>query len=301
MPAPWIGLTAAFDSSGTSRGEELAPEAFAAVGLLERLGIAETRDVDARLTDSTRDPASGIIGYRRVLEVTRNVESAVTKVYEDGARPFLVGGDCGCIIGAFVAARDRYRRLGACFLDAHLDSWDGVTSPSGELADMDIGVVTGRAVSNLFELRGGDPVCHPGDVIVVGYRLADDGDLLGPETEHLLADPRIQIIPAEVVLHHDAAEIGIYAAERLASQTEGFWLHFDVDCFDRRVMPAVTYGQDFGLAYEHVEALLASLFASSALVGASLCDFTPNRDPDGVHASRIVDTIARAWPSTTGT
>jgi arginase len=291
----WIALTAAFDCSGASRGEERGPEAFTTAGLFSALGIDDVRELDARLDSIMRDPNTGIIGYDRVVEISRAIHGATTAVYEEGARPLLVGGDCGCIIGALAAARDRHGRLGACVLDAHLDSYDGATSPTGELADMDIAIVTGRGDAALVNLGGQGPICRPGDAIVVGYRVPDGGELQGSEPEHLVADPRIQVIWAEGVLRHGAGEVAAYAAERLVDQAGAFWLHFDVDCFDRRVMPAMSYGQDFGLAYEHVEELLTSLLASDGLVGVSISDFAAPKDPNGSHARRLVRTVATAW------
>jgi len=293
----WVGLTAPFDCSGTGRGEERGAAALAAAGLFDRLGVAEVRELDACLDDDVRDPDSGIIGYDRVIEISRGIHEATSAVYRKGARPLLVGGDCGCIIGALAAARNHIGRLGACFLDAHLDSWDGVTSTTGELADMDIAIVTGHGDTALVSLGGEVPICRPGDTIVVGYRVPTADELEAAEPEHLLADPRIQVIRAEAVLRHDAAEVGAYAAERLVEQAGSFWLHFDVDCFDGRVMAAMTYGQDFGLTFHEVEGLLTSLVASDGLVGVSVTDFTPPKDPDGTHARRLVSTVAAAWQS----
>jgi arginase len=292
----WIGLTAAFDCSGASRAEASAPAALTAAGLFDRLGVQDVREIDARLLEDRRDPESGIIGYDRVVEITHNVPVASRAVFAAGSRPLLVGGDCGCIIGALAAARDMHGRLGACFLDAHLDAYDGRTSPTGELADMDIALLTGRGDPALVDLGGPGPICRPGDAIVIGYRIPDEDELQGSEPEHLFADPRIQVIWAETILRNDPAAIGTYAAERLAEQAQSFWLHFDVDCFDRRVMPAMTYGQDFGLGYEQLQALLLALLRSPALVGVSICDFTPDEDRQGTHARRLVDLLEATWP-----
>lgn len=207
-----------FDCSGEDRGEAFAPQALAEAGLFLRLGIADVVELDARLTDSLRDPATGIIGYTRVLEISRTVHSATGIVYPGGSRPLVVGGDCGCIIGALAAARDTHGQLGACFLDAHLDAWDGRSSPTGELADMGIAIITGRGDPTLVDLGAPGPICEPGSTIVIGYRVADDDETQGSEPEHLVADPRTQVIWAESVLRHDAGAFGASTAARLASQ-----------------------------------------------------------------------------------
>jgi arginase len=61
-------------------------------------------------------------------------------------------------------------------------------------------------------------------------------------------------------------------------------------------MPAMTYGQDFGLGYEQLQALLLALLRSPALVGVSICDFTPDEDRQGTHARRLVDLLEATWP-----
>ena len=69
-------------------------------------------------------------------------------------------------------------------------------------------------------------------------------------------------------------------------------MHFDVDVFDQAEMPAVTYPLPDGLNWEHAEALLRPLVGSRRLVGLSVADFVPDKDPDGRYARRLVDLVA---------
>jgi arginase family enzyme len=69
-------------------------------------------------------------------------------------------------------------------------------------------------------------------------------------------------------------------------------LHFDVDAFDQEEMPAVTYPLPDGLGWEHVEVLLRPLVRSRRLVGLSVADFVPDKDPGGRYARRLVELIA---------
>ena len=71
-----------------------------------------------------------------------------------------------------------------------------------------------------------------------------------------------------------------------------FWLHFDVDVFDQEETPAVTYPLPDGLGWEHAEALLRPLVQSRRLVGFSVADFVPDKDPDGRYVRRLVELIA---------
>ena len=69
----------------------------------------------------------------------------------------------------------------------------------------------------------------------------------------------------------------------------------NVDAFGREEMLAVTYPLPDGLGFEHTEALLRPLASSPALVGVSVADFVPDKDPDGRNAHRLVELIAGLW------
>jgi arginase len=57
-------------------------------------------------------------------------------------------------------------------------------------------------------------------------------------------------------------------------------------------MPAITYPLSDGLGFEHTEALLRPLASSPALVGLSVADFVPDKDPDGKNARCLVELVA---------
>jgi arginase len=50
----------------------------------------------------------------------------------------------------------------------------------------------------------------------------------------------------------------------------------------------VSYPQPLGLDWDELVALGRPLAAAPNLVGASVADFNPDRDPDGAHAERVV-------------
>ena len=58
--------------------------------------------------------------------------------------PFLVGGCCTLVPGALAGARDGLGQVGLAYVDGHLDTYDGQTSPTGEAADMPVSVIAGN-------------------------------------------------------------------------------------------------------------------------------------------------------------
>jgi arginase len=280
---------APLDCSGTDRGEARAPEALRDAGLAERTGARDAGDVDATVDDPNRDARTGVIGFEQIRRASSQIDSAVAAVLDEGGKPLVVGGDCTVLVGALAAAKERLGRVGLAFVDGHLDFFGGETSPSGEAADMDLAFVTGHGPEGLVDLAGPPPIAQPRNVVVMGHRA--DTEEGGPrETD--LVDQRIQLVEAPAIKRGDPERLGCYVAERLEAQAGRFWLHFDVDVFDQAEMPAVTYPLPDGLDWEHAEALLRPLVKSRRLVGLSVADFVPDKDPDGRYARRLVDLVA---------
>jgi arginase len=285
----WVLVGAPLDCSGTNRGEARAPGVLRDAGLAQRTGARDAGDVDATVDDPNRDARTSVIGFEQIRRASKEIDSAVAAVLHEGGKPLVVGGDCTVLVGALAAAKEQLGRVGLAFVDGHLDFFGGETSPSGEAADMDLAFVTGYGPEGLVDLAGPPPIAEPGDVVVMGHRA--DSEEGGPR-EVDLVDERIQLVEAPAIRRGDPERLGRYVAERLEAQAGRFWLHFDVDVFDQEEMPAVTYPLPEGLGFEHSEALLRPLVQSRSVVGLSVADFVPDKDPDGRYARRLVDLVA---------
>src|ERR687893_3293132 len=289
----WVLVGAPLDCSGTGRGEARAPGALREAGLAQRTGARDAGDIAATVDDPNRDARTGVIGFEQIRRVSSEIYSAVAAVLDEGGKPLVVGGDCTVLVGALAAAKERLGRVGVAFVDGHLDYFGGETSPSGEAADMDLAFVTGHGPEGLVDLAGPPPIAEPGDIVVMGHRTdAEEGGPQGGPRETDLVDERVQLVEAPAIKRRDPERLGRYVAQRLEAQAGRFWVHFDVDVFDEEEMAAVTYPQPSGLSWEQVETLLRPLASSSALVGVSVADFVPNKDPDGRNARRLVELIA---------
>ena len=55
-------LDAPLDCSGAGRAEERAPAALRAAGVVQRLAARDAGEAQARVDDTLRDPATGVIG-----------------------------------------------------------------------------------------------------------------------------------------------------------------------------------------------------------------------------------------------
>ena len=126
-----------------------------------------------RIRGEERDAVTGILGSPDVLTATAAIREATAAALTAGERPFLVGGCCTELPGRLAAARDILGRTGVAYLDGHLDLSDGVTSPTGEAADMPLSVALGRGPAAWVDVCDGASA-RVEDVVPIGYRDPDE-------------------------------------------------------------------------------------------------------------------------------
>lgn len=289
--ALWTVLGVPIDCSGRAIGCERMPAALRAADLIARLGARDLGDLVVWIDDSTRDLATGIIGFDAVCASSAAIRGALGDILARSERPLLVGGDCTLLIGACAALKDRFGRYGLAFVDGHLDFYDGRTSPTGEAADMDLAILSGFGPPGLIDLAGDPPLVDPADVVVLGYR---DGEQAGADgaLDPAVAAPAIQLYDAMALRGAAAARIGGDVAAAFADAPGRFWLHLDFDVLDESVMPAVDYRMPGGLLWDELAQLLLPLAHSPVLIGVDITIYNPALDPDGAYAQRIVDLLA---------
>ena len=277
------------DSSGLSRGEERAPDALRAAGLLGAFRAADIGDVAPPLRDSERDPETGVIACADLCVSSQALREAVSSALKRGERPLVLGGDCALLLGAIAGVRDAVGRVGLWFVDGHADYLDGRSSSTGEAADMELAMLTGKGPPGLVDLAGAVPLVEPADVVILGHRHPS----LSPDVAFELGRVANAIarMTAEEVMSAGPEEVG-RRWERALARRGPAWLHLDLDALDETALPAVTYPQPGGLDWDAFVALARPLLASDALVGVSVADFNPDLDEDGTHARRIVDALA---------
>ncbi len=273
------------DSVGRSGGSERGP------AKLRELGLAELCDSDAgdlvvRIRGEERDSVTGIVGSADVLRTTAAIRQATAATIGAGERPLLAGGCCAELPGALAGARDVLGRIGVAYLDGHLDLYDGLTSPTGEAADMPLSVTLGWGPAAWVTACGGASA-RPQDVVPIGHRDPDElptferlTPKLGDGFRHMSMDG---------VKADGPAAVGERVASSLAAGAGRFWLHLDVDVLDEDVFPATDYLMPDGLDMDELVALMRPFGSSAALAGVSIGCYNPEKDPGDACGHALVD------------
>ena len=190
----------------------------------------------------------------------------------------MLGGCCTPVPGVLAGLRDTGGPVGIAYVDGHVDVYDGTTSPTGEAADMPLGVALGLEPADWVEAAGG-PGVAPADVVVLGARDPDEARDIADLRSGALRD--VELLGPGELRAAGLAAAGARAGERLARGPGRFLIHLDVDVLDERAMPATDYLMPGGLEWDELAALLGALCASPALAGLSLGCLNPDKDPDG--------------------
>lgn len=281
------------DCSGRFAGCQLMPAALRAAGLVEALGLTDAGNLQVVMADPVRDPGTGVIGLHDLLNLSAVVRDGARELLTAGHTPLLIGGDCTVLIGVAAAMAHTHPDAGLLFIDGHLDCYDGLTSPTGEGADMELAVLLGQGAAPLVQFGSRVPAFADDRVVVLGP--SDEADAAA----HGAPDPRrfapgTRIIGVDELVCDPAAHVQSALAALDAAAT-GFWLHLDLDVLSEHEMPAVDYPNPRGLTVEQLRAVLVPAFASPRLIGASVVILNPTLDTaDGASARRVVTLLADA-------
>lgn len=274
-------------------GVETLPDALLRAGLIDRLQARHAgRVVPESPYDSRRDSTTLTLNAAGIASFSQTLADAVGEVINRGEFPVVLGGDCSILLGGVLALKRR-GRYGLLFVDGHADFYNPETNPNGEAASMDLAFATGRGPDILTDIEGRKPLINDEDVVVFGFRDADEQTAYGSPP-----------LPREIVAF-DLATVrsrGIDATARDAvgrltrngGPDGGFWIHVDADVLDDAIMPAVDYRQPGGLSWKELTTVLSIAMESGRSVGLEVTIYNPQLDPDGLGGRGLVRVIGDA-------
>ena len=269
-------------------GVERLPEALKAAGLLEGVNAEYAGRVEPLPYNPLRDPETLILNPDALRAYALQLAAAVAGVLQQGKFPLVLGGDCSNIIGIMLALR-RAGRYGLFFIDGHSDFYQPEAEPNGEVASMDLAIVSGRGPAVLTDIDGLKPLVRDDDIVAFGFRDAEESREYGSQDIRETAIHALELAEVRELGAAAAAEQAVGILRR--NDVEGFWIHVDADVLDEAVMPAVEYHLAGGLSWDELSATLRVLMATGQAVGVNVGIFNPAMDADGSIARGLVSCL----------
>lgn len=278
-------------------GVERLPATLRRAGLVARLGAHDAGLVPpAAAYNPVRDPATGLLNGPSLRLTAQALALAVAAVVADGEIPLVLAGDCSVVLGGLLGLRDAARRRareprpGLLFVDGHVDFYQPDASPTGEVADMDLALATGRGPKLLAELDATGALVRDRDVAAVGARDKQERHAAGSQD---VAASAIHLFELDLIRRNGMQNVSREAIHIVARPelAPGFWLHLDADVLDDTAMPAVDYRQADGLSPTELTILLRAARESGRLAGMSVAIYNPALDRSGKAAEILVDSL----------
>lgn len=279
-------------------GVERLPEALKSAGFLEDLAARDAGRVNPIPYDSRRDEETRLLNPTGIRDYSLRLAGKVGDVLGEGRFPVVLGGDCSIVVGCMLALR-RLGRYGLFFVDGHSDFYLPEQSETGEAADSDLALVSGRGPDIVTNVDGLQRLVRDEDAVVFGYRDAEEAASYGSLN---VKDTGMDVFDLERVRDlglKEAAETAVGGL--LREELSGFWIHLDADVLDDEIMPAVDYRMPGGLSFEELSELLRILLSTGRAVGVTITIFNPALDEDGRIARGFVSAITAGLGEIGGT
>jgi arginase len=279
-------------------GVERLPDALRQAGLVERLRASDAGRIHpAAHYKRRRDPRTRLLNAAGLRDTTIALATAVGSIVNRDAVPVVLAGDCSVVLGGVLGLRFGAHRVGLLFVDGHADFYQPEASPTGEVADMDLALVTGRGPPILTRFDGADGgLVRDEDVVAIGARDAEERERAGSQD---IGATAIHLYELDAVRARGMKSVAAEAITTLTRrELSGFWLHLDADVLDDAVMPAVDYRQPGGLSPAELVTLLRACARSGALRGVSVAIYNPALDPSGDAAKLLVTCLGEGLSGT---
>ena len=289
----WVLIGVPTSAGAHHAGQDRAPDALRAAGIVDRLQAAGVRISDAGdlpgsvfAVDHEHPRARNLAA---VVSVARAVADAVATQVAAGRRPLVMGGDCTITLGVIAGFRRVHPDVGLAYVDGDADL--GAMSPdtSGILDSTGIVHLLGGGEPELASLAGEPPLlagsrlammgCDPREQNEAGRAFLARNRVSYTEGPELAADP-------EATARRALAALG---------SSGPIVVHFDVDVVDSGDLPLGNfphYGS--GVRLDDVASCLRVLLANPACAGLVLTEVNPTYDADGSQLDRYLTALTTA-------
>lgn len=290
---PQLALIGVPSSAGGRRtGQEGAPAAFRAAGLLEQLraeglDVADLGDLPSvSFRPDPEHPRQQNIAL--VVDVARRTADRVDQALASRRVPLVLGGDCSLSLGVIGGLLRHQSRIGLLYFDGDVDLNTPETTPSGIFDGMVLAHALGRGAPELADIGPRHPLLSAEDIVLFGFDV-ESGHIDSAELE-VIESERMSQYPLARVRENPAAAARD-ALQRLENRSDAIIVHFDVDVMK---FSAVDVPHPRGLEFESAFAALSVFVAAPTCAAVVVTELNAERDPDGSLTARLVHGLVKA-------
>jgi arginase len=277
-------------------GVEKLAETFLSCGLAEALSVyhpVKTIPTLNHLYSTKRDVVTQCLNSNTVRQFSVALSREVKQTIQQKRFALVLGGDCSILIGACVGLRAVDVNCGLIFMDAHADFYASSQSVSGEVADMDLAIVTGSGPVLLTDIHGQRPYIPAEHVIHIGQR--DWKETKRYQSNDIRSTAMHRFSYSAIKNNGVDTVITRVLATMRKSSIKHWWIHFDTDVLNDAINPAVDYRLKGGLSFRQTSKMLKRFLGTGKIAGMTVTIFNPALDADKRIARNLVRTLSQAF------
>lgn len=276
-------------------GVEQLPSALLSHGLADQVNsrhqIITIPNLNHRYS-SVRDAATNILNVTAIRDFSDTLGTVVRNAVVNNKFAMTLGGDCSILVGAMSALKSM-GKYGLFFLDAHADFYEPERSLTGEVADMDLALVTGRGPDILTNINQARPYVQDEYVVHIGQRDMEETKKYNSQE---IRSTGITCVDLPFIEKFGTSEALKKTGRHFDGvNLDGFWIHFDTDVLADDINPAVDYRLPGGFTLEQCETILKSLLHTFPIVGMSITIFNPLLDPTESITKSLVRLLSKVF------
>lgn len=274
-------------------GQEKAPQAFRAAGLVEQLAAAGCQVVDYGDLPRTRwqpDPQHRHPhSLPTVLNVAKSLARRVDAALQAQHLPIVLGGDCSIELGMISGILHHKQDIALLYFDGGLDLRTPADNPEGIFDSMGVAHMIGApTAAQVREIGPRVPLMPEEKILIFGY------------TPNLSVEERKEVLGRYAMPRYQAGQMrgnppaaAMEALAHLESLAGQFVIHFDVDVIDFIDFPVADVPQiSAGLTFQEAMACLKVFVASPQFGGIVITEFNPDHaDEEGILVTTFVESL----------
>jgi len=209
-----------------------------------------------------------------IKRICCHLSQQVSVVIETGLKPLILMGDDSPTIGAVYGILKKIPNIAAIWFDAHGDLNTPETSPSGCFYGMGLAHALGYGHEEILSLNETRQFLDIDNVILVGPRDLDKGEIAFIEQHGLIAYPPSAFKKG---LEGIMTQVGMKLRQ---NRTQALFLHYDLDAIDPKENPGVFGTASNGLSIEALYQMTEYLQSNFPIAGVSIANYIPEKDKD---------------------
>jgi arginase len=274
-------IGAPLDFGAGRRGVDMGPSALRLAGLNTKLqamgyGVRDLGNVQVAQQETIDEGSPQAKYLPAIAKCCAELAQIVSEVAQRGEFPLVLGGDhsvgAGTVAGMAHHVRQKQRKMGVIWIDAHADMNTPQTSPSGNVHGMPLASCLGRGPRELTNILGYAPKMEGRNTVLIGLR---DVDRSERET--------VRELGVVAFTMRDIDELGLrkvmeQALAAACDGTAGFHLSLDMDAVDPDEAPGVGTPVRGGMSYREAHLSMEMVCDSGQMLSMEVVEVNPVLD-----------------------